>query len=494
MPAPWDRIDAIPTALGAPPPDVGVSGLFPAQLQFLSALVEAGTTGEDGRRGVLGVMGCGSGKTLALQLAPRVWECRRPLLIAPANLLPQAEREARAFSVDPLPALSYGKLSHPSGLRLLTAAEPDLLLLDEAHILGKGARMRRLWAYIVRNPQVAVIAVTGSPIDRSLRDLAAMAELSLRDWSPLPIEPSALDQWCSVHDPGGEPSALDWSAVGPYRSMDSIVGRLRTIPGVVMAPGRVAAGVSLRLWLDPGLPTPSLDSWELPDGTELVDAIEVARHRSTLRLGFWQDLEGGEEWRDARSAWAREGRRMVEHGGADTMHFAAERAKAGKAPHSAVMAWHRWAHVRKSCAPPVRETHWIDRSFLAGVLAAAKESPHPTVVFAHSKEVFDEAERTGYPVHRAGGDTPPDQQLIVASNAYRRGWNGHHYSNVVVLQPPRSPRRMEQLLSRQHRERQTRDVNATLIMTAQERFILTRTNKMLHGTTPTRWAVADWMN
>jgi hypothetical protein len=56
-------------------------------------------------------------------------------------------------------------------------------------------------------------------------------------------------------------------------------------------------------------------SWCLPDGTECMDGMEVARHLNTIGLGLWMkwDPAPPAEWREARSAYAKFCRKTLKH-------------------------------------------------------------------------------------------------------------------------------------------------------------------------------------
>ena len=306
----------------------------------LGSILWASQQGEGpwGPRGFAGLIGCGHGKTLVAQLAPVVLGVDREdaLLLLPARLSAQLDRDVAEWSpyyplADPR-RLTYERLSSPRAEHLLEKLRPKLLILDEAHKLAnpQSARWRRLSRYIQRHPDTRVIILSGTLSWGKLRQMRHLMLAALRDWCPLPAD-KQLDHWAAVLDVGGEPSDDSWRvfqplmvAAGDIRRSKAIARRafrvqLERTPGVLLTHG-VAADVSLGMtrW-DPGVTMTEHHSqaledlrylWQLPDGTELVDALEQHRCQRTLSLGFWTRWTPGtvnEEWDERRKVWQRIG-------------------------------------------------------------------------------------------------------------------------------------------------------------------------------------------
>lgn len=474
--------------------------LLPSQIAFLEALRDAyrAPQTDNGAPGVLGLLPCGTGKTLALQLAATF--ARRPLLILPRSLVGQLHedrrRYARDFRIlasaseslggdgDYLRLLTYGGLSAMSGRDALEEARPDLILLDEAHKLGRGARFARLWRYVSRHRGCRVVAVTGSLTGRSIADFHPLALLALRDWCPLPIRAGVLASWQAVLDVGGEPSVEDRRAIRPLVEWAGTSGpreafatRLRLCPGVVTATGPLDVGVSLALArIDPRAPaSPDVRialegleaAWELPDGTELVDTLEVHRARRSLRLGFYHRWEPGArdafaDWFAARAAWQKALRSLVEYGPWETRGYAEAAARGGRLRDRELTTWRTWDGIRDE--GPARETVWVDDG---RTLAALLEDVGPdSIVWYRSRAIGEWARARGYAVATAD-DPPPTPGAAdgpaFASMAHATGWNGQAYSDAIVLEPPSGARDLEQLLARHHRAGQTDDVTIRLL-------------------------------
>lgn len=507
---------------GRPPP------LLPDQCRFLAACAHANNAepSEDGLPGVLGAMSCGSGKTLALQLAPKVFGVSsfRSVLITEANLLPQLRKDIEFWSghyrlAQPR-TLTYGKLSHPTGEDILDRFGPKLILLDEAHKLGRGARARRLWRYVEQNRDCRVVAVSGSLLGAAIRDLADLANLTLRHWSPFPHTDGVLEHWASVLDVGGEPSAVDhgalrkviaWAAntmpadAGPKAvARNAVRARFRTAPGVLVTDGPLAVGPSLRLEMQEPPTSPALQTletrWELPDGTQLVDMLEYARHADTLRLGFYYRFKPdtvNDEWMEARRRWNGVVRAMVDCGQFDTPYFVADAVEHGRLGQSQTAVYQKWASIRDRYPVPERETVWVgDGEARLREMIELWRAAHPdSIIWYHSKAIENLVIPRVETV--TAKDEPPDTAgCYLMSLAHRQGWNGQRFNTALVLQPPRSAREMEQLLARLHRRGQTEDVYYRLYCTARDRervHAKAVAVRDLVGTAQ-RYLVADWLD
>lgn len=503
----------------SPPP------LLPDQSRFLAACKHASEAdrSEDGYPGVLGAMSCGSGKTLSLQLAPKVFgiSSMRTTLITEANLIPQLRRDVEQWSEHYRLAqprtLTYGKLSHPSGERVLERMAPQLIMLDEAHKLGRGARARRLWRYVEANRDCRVIAVSGSLLGAAVMDLADLANLVLRHWSPFPHTDGVLGHWASVLDVGGEYSVVDMGALTPLvrwaglpptgcprtDARNAVRSRLETAPGVLVTSGPLDVGPSLQLELHEPPQTDALKTlekrWELPDGTQLVDMLEYARHASTLRLGFYYRFRPdtvNEEWMEARRRWNGLVKHLVEYGRFDTPYFAVEAAENRQLSPQQLSVYAAWKTIRDAVPEPERETVWVadGQARLRQMVEEWRAAQPDSVIWYHSKAIesltFPRVETV------TAEDEPPDTEgCYMVSLAHRQGWNGQRFSSAFVLQPPKSAREMEQLLSRHHRRGQKNDVYFKLFCTERDRRTIRDRAVAVRDTVGNaqRFLVADWI-
>lgn len=508
----------------------GAPDLLPAQEVFLAACEDAARTwfdDENGGPGVLGLMSCGSGKTLALQLAPLAFGSKRPLILTEASLVAQLADDIKLwqehYPCSARETLSYGKLSHRAYSNVLFELAPDLILADEGHNIGRetSARHKRLFRYLCANPACRLVVVTGTLMKRSLYDMASIAGLCLRGWSPLPFG-TTLESWASVMDVGGEPSAHDrarvrslvaWAprqsrrATARTRARIALRHRLETCPGVVVTSGPLDVEVSLRLRLQEPKSYKALDelegAWVLPDGTELVDSIEVYRHRRTLRLGFYYRYRPetcNADWFAARKRWMGVVRGSVAYGGFDSPYFVEQAAELGQLRSGALSVWQDWKKIRAKVSPPETESIWVAKHRAINlVLQFWDDQETGRIVWAESGALFDLFEQIEpEAVYRAGGRPPTDGRTALVSMAYSRGWNHENgstlYDTALMLQPPTGADMMEQLLARHHRKHQTNDVDVTFYGTSLERYKMNQGATALSQITGNtqRFLLADW--
>ena len=575
--------------------------LRPAQVAFLDALSRAARSdGPWGARGAVALLGCGHGKTLCAQLAPCVvgWPARRVLVI-PAALRPQLRHDvatwapyyplgfvdehgdiARPPSFDPWSQaghggrwVSYEQLSGPGSANLLDDLAPELLVLDEAHLLGNpdSARWRRVARYVARHPSCRVVVLSGTLSARGLAEMAHLCHAALRDWSPLPSD-GTLPHLAACVDVGGEPSRDDegvaarvvgwaarhapagveapWTATAKDAARWAVWRRIESAAGVAVAAG-VAADVSLRIrvWAGPRQPAAVVaalgrlrDEWVLPDGTELVDALEHHRHARTLALGWYQRWVPGSvdpDWLAARRRWAGEVRRLLLYDAAagaaalDSPALVARAAADGRLDARASAAWEAWAVTSRPVATwlgsavlgalpfarwpePPSEVVWLDggRAYLGGVVWGpwgASDPAWPFVVWVGSPTAGVEAAAALHvPYSGAGSRPPPDpagpsgrangaHPLAVASHhVHGRGWNGDAWSRALVVEPPDGPAAWEQLLARHHRPGARRDVEVVVLASTPEArtaLVAARTAARYARDTlgqPQRLLLADW--
>jgi len=505
--------------------------LLPVQEQFLEACRHAGSTIfslGDGP-GVVGLISCGGGKTLSLQLASLVFGIprERVVLVTEANLIPQTRKAIAEWSVhypcQKPEILSYGRLSHPSGQTFLEEREPHLILADEAHKLGsKSARYRRVLRYLASHGECRFVAVTGTLMRSSIADMAHIMELSLREWSPVPRIRGTLAAWSSVLDPGGEPAAGDWSStdrVVEWAGLEfpedtsrrekarlSVQHRTATAPGVVVSRGPLDVPVSLQVRrVEPEIHpkvAESLQNWELPDGTELVDSFEVHRHTQTLRCGFFyrfRDEDYLPAYLEVRRAWGRAVRRLVEYGGFETPFFAEEAAREGRLSAADLSRWNAWTEMRDRYPSPETEAVWVEPNRIRRVVDRFWKGGQGGVVWVQSialREKF--AELYGDELVVQPTDPFPDESFhrCIVPMSFHKGWEGQAFHRALLLQPSRRADRMEQVLSRHHRPRQTRDVEVTIHYTEREHWIMVEKARALAQVTGNvqRYLIADYVD
>jgi len=204
----------------------------------------------------------------------------------------------------------------------------------------------------------------------------------------------------------------------------------------------------------------------LPDGTELVDAIEFHRHAATLANGFYYkqiaegDTAAEQEWRDARLHWNRALRKQIVYigrAGIDSPARVVAAVEAGVAHPEVQAAWTRWCAVRDAVrlvSTPV----WLDTRIVEDAARRVLAQDHGLLWYSASR-ALEPVLRDLMPVHGAGSEAPAPTTTHAALSIYTHGTgkNLQPWSWQLVLDPPSSGRAWEQLLGRTHRRGQEAD-------------------------------------
>jgi hypothetical protein len=335
------------------------------------ALHEAATV-----RGGLFPMGVGAGKTLlahtlgqAMGIAPE-----RTLCLVPGALVGEYKRQRRVlaqhFHVAAPHVVSYEKVGHPSGAKLLAELAPQLIIADEAHMLANkdSARTARFLRYAEEaraRDGVAFVAMSASLLRRSLHDFAHLAKLALGDGSPLPHNYNLVDILDrALAEPGKAAPLLgyEWTYLARYEPQRGTMGpeAQQAWASVVAGDGARLRGPqvdALRLWArgvfrrrlleTPGVVSteePSCDvpivgavwphaevpgEWAkaaeaavatmlLPCGQEIESQLAAYAAQHQLRLGYYlrwaglgDDTLTPREWAYARREWGQALRSLV---------------------------------------------------------------------------------------------------------------------------------------------------------------------------------------
>lgn len=477
-------------------------------------------------------IGTGHGKELISRLAASALDARRPLLLIPPDMrepfAAHTPEYSRSFKLPlNLRVMAYSQLSIATGTDALERMAPDVLVMDEAHCLrnAEAARTKRVTRYLRDHPTTKVVLMSGTLTNKGIKEYAHLAEWALKDRSPAPrrkyfpclqsfsavldakptkgsganrfVAPAAPHDW-SVFSP----LFPDWRQYGdeqvedPEEPEDRIServaearerwrDRLRHSPGVV-ATSTASVGASLYLVRRPLIAPQEVhaaldrldETWQRPDGEELVDAIAKWRCGRQLSQGFyyrWKWPEGGptEEdhlWLKARAAWHREVRRVCGYNRPhlDSPMLVGRAARQGKdgvladdvSLLSALEDWKLHEHRRWNGQPtPPTETVWISDYLVRDALAWFEEHPRG-LIFYGEKAMADALEQHDIPVY-GGGTNPEELQgqrgAALSVNSHRQGKNLQKHHECLVLSWEPHAGNMEQLLSRTHRAGQKED-------------------------------------
>lgn len=468
----------------------GTMSLLPAQNAMLWEAMQAG--------GLVGAVGVGQGKTLTSLLLPDILAAERPLLLIPASmreqlladhwrygqhfnltgLLEPHQIEGVVWPSGVLVVASYEMLSSPRTASLLEDLRPDLIICDEAHALRyrASARTRRFLRYARQNPHVRYVFLSGTITSKSLRDYGHLAELALRDGSPLPRSWYELRDWADALDsipnpiPPGALGATTEDARSWFR------GRLTETPGVIISHSPLCdASLTIRA-LRPLLPQVladilqhTRDTWSL-GSDEFDTVVELTCALRQLSTGFyyeweWPDNTPDEEWLELRRRWHGALRRfllMNNRPGLDSPHLVQLAAMGG-----GVLAdeWKDWARVMDRPAPQTVEVWKHDYLVRACVeWAAERLARKERGIVWYEHEAFGNALRAaGLRVFGAGAyssqmlATCQEDVIACSIHAHGQGKNLQRWSWNLVTNPPASGQRWEQLIGRTHRTGQLED-------------------------------------
>ena len=251
------------------------------------------------------------------------------------------------------------------------------------------------------------------------------------------------------------------------------------------------------------------ESWQRPDGEELVDALTKARCARELSCGFyyrWRWPRGEpvaviERWLEARKNWHKELREKLKKGGAhmdspllvtkaairweegythverdrdgvELRRFRVEpRTRGGPLPTWQSEFWSQWREVRET-AKPETEAVWLSDFLVEDALAWLQEGEvgKGSLLWyefsGFASRLLERAGSSGHRLHFAGPGKDGDAALlslggseaVVASiRAHGTGKNLQQFGRNIVANPPSDGATWEQLIGRTHRQGQQAD-------------------------------------
>lgn len=462
----------------------GTMALRPIQNKALTVAKDA--------QGLVGLIGCGAGKTLISLLLGEVMNCQNVLLLLPASLVEKTKRESAEYRTHfnfRMPTiLSYEKLSYHTGISLLKDLKPDLIVCDEAHKLKSmdSARTKRLGTYIFQNRATKFVVMSGTLLNQSLHDLAHLAEWALRDQSFLPRnsrDVEALDQILK-----GEANKYQYAQFRDLNSRKKFLSRISSCAGVVITnQENVKSSLRLNTWrlkmpealkdairtcFDEGV-VEGLEGFDID-----LDAIEESDHLwedadgfasrglHQLSLGciYYWDWQGerNDEWLSARREWSRAKRTIkgfnLEGYDSDFLiesNFDGLPAEVVEFFQDAYVDW----QDLKSFIPPPKKKEWISDYIVDACKKYLETSTSPCILWVNLQEVGSRLSRDlNIPYFGAGTEPPKEaQNCLLSIKAHATGKNLQAWRNNLVVHPVSDPSLLEQLIARTHREGQLAD-------------------------------------
>lgn len=456
--------------------------------------------------GLFAPMQVGSGKTLVTLLAPTVLAAKRPMLFVPAALKEKTERDRLALSRDwlvhsTIQVESYELLGRPQASTMLAGRQPDVIVLDECHRVKnrRAACTKRLTRYL-QGSRTRMVALSGTITKRSLLDYGHILQWCLPDTCPIPRGYGELEDWASALDEhtSDRTERIGVGALitlGQCSSVDSarrvFSDRMTQSPGVVSSPLDERLACSLLVRMRPFRPSQDVEdamaalrqSWELPDGQQCVEALELYRHMRELALGFWYrwDPPPPVEWLGPRKRWRSACRKMlsasrtydspahlangIDAGDIDATFAGFDVGLPDSAPVLASTLLRDWRDVRDTFEPHTVPV-WIDPEPLFALVSGwLAEGPgliwteHETIGQTLSKK-FDLPFFSRKGLNFEGKyvmDLPHGTSGILSIHACREGINMQPWNRSLVVSPPVTGLVWEQMLGRTHRPGQLAD-------------------------------------
>lgn len=216
----------------------------------------------------------------------------------------------------------YSLLSAKDASEILEMIRPEVLILDEAHLLKNrnAARTRRVLSYCKQH-KPRVVVLSGTMTKKSIKDYAHLLTISLGDKAPVPADAQVVSDWATAID--SEQAAEGFhtakTTYGPLRPLINWANRnfpqtprtfdvqgfrwafrdrLLTTPGVVSSPAD-SLGTSLVIENSKVIsPTARLaelqqqleELWLTPSGDEIEFAMQKWKWATELSAGIYNDL------------------------------------------------------------------------------------------------------------------------------------------------------------------------------------------------------------
>ncbi len=468
-----------------------------AGTQTLRPIQAAGLAAAEQHGGVFLGARVGAGKSIFCGLLPVIWGMRgynRPLILTSGSMRAETEAAfatarkdwqiARYYQLE-----SYSKLSRAESADYLDRYRPDMIICDEADALRRlkdASVPRRLARYRAAQPHCRFAFMSGTFHKDGLLDYAHMLAWSLGSNSPVPTEPTELEQWSRGIDEADQ-HGLN-ALAGKYGCpTDHTLAkawyreRLHGWPGVVLSDdfytgSRVEVDV---VHADPGLEA-EYDRlrtyWERPDGWALADqsqdeeanlaaAASVWAVAQQLSVGFYYscDPPPPREWMRARRDYFRLVRASIEAGGFDTEYQVRQACAEAAKPPDEYMLWMQLKDTFTPTSVPV----WLDDRALRYAEAWGRQAPG-LIWSEHTAFAVELARRTGWAYYGPGGkcdtkhirDARPDQSIILSRQANFRGRDlgpkGWHRNLVFAIR--KTARDIEQQFGRTQRDGQPHPV------------------------------------
>ena len=375
--------------------------------------------------------------------------------------------------------------------------DPDTVIADEGHSLRhfSAGRTKIARHHIQRRP-VNFVPLSGTLTTDKIEDYAHLSEWALGPGSPVPLGYKELCDWGACLNADAKdplpPGALlslcsdeelskvaDGSLNAIQAAREAFARRLCETPGVVILSGKEINASLIVRKRTLAVPSKVLDvieglekAWAIGD-EEFESAAELAEKSRELACGFWGKWDWPDgiedtEWMEARAAWAKAVRGVLQRSlpGLETPRHVAAAAARGALPRIAD-EWQAWDAVRERPKPPTVPV-WISHFMIEDAIAWAAEAQHGIVWFAHAPveealraRVGDDlvfgAGESARLVALAAGPRAGQSVIYCSINAHSTGKNLQAWSKALVMSWPANGTTVEQMLGREMRRGQKAD-------------------------------------
>lgn len=436
-------------------------------------------------RGLFAPARTGAGKLLTSLLLPVVLGAKRCVLIVPASRRDptyQAIRDlSKHWTLVPITVITYSDLSQAKNHDLLTRLGPDLIVADEAHSLKdpKGARWKRVNRL---DRTIPFCAMSGTFSNRDMLEYRHLLVRALGEKAPAPTDWVRATEWSRCLNPKStqplEPGVLlrlmpriELDGVGYDAARSQFGRRLVSSPGVVSS-GSDVPDVPLYLRTTHLEPTPGIraaalhlkQTWTTPCEYTIDTAVDMWRHMRELACGLyyrWKVVPPA-QWLAVRkelSGFIRE----TTSGGRYDLPSQVEAAVASGDLKDHEQVYAAWYKIRDSYVPDMVPV-WIDDSALD--FAAEWLETHRGIVWVLHSAFGERLSRmTKVPYFREHACDPNGVHIeqhkgpaIASVQSCSTGHNLQYNHNLNLITTCPSPTTLEQLISRTHRDGQTKEV------------------------------------
>lgn len=503
-----------------------ITELFPVQGWYLW---EAMTTG-----GVVGHLSAGAGKTCLGILLPmlvnaRPTEGHQREVTAVVLLRPDLrEQFAHDFEVwsqhfetpnlaggdvhrgqwrgkirPTLHVMAYSELSSKKCKNWLATYKPDIISADECQNLARSCATRtgRFIDHFVEQEDTFLAVHSGSLTTRDPTDCGHLFALSLKEGSPLPIDPDTLEEWAGAV--GARPYLGDGSlrrlcanddeptGLGYQRRLVETRGYISTEDARLDIPLHINERrlpqsprllQALKLAREGERPDRLINP-DLEKGETLEEQVEIIACCRQIALGFfsrWKFPRGESaeligEWFAKRKSWNAEVRSMLSRRprGMDSpglLEDAAKRFYANRAANLSGDAanveqgdewpsrtYLAWAEIEDQVQPE-EDPCWLDDCVIQDANDWGKQNPGGVIWYSHVPFGQRLACLSGFPIFEGGHAASAairqergDRTIIASIKAHGTGKNLHAFNRALVTCWPAGGGLVEQLLARHHR-------------------------------------------